>query len=90
MSSTTVVNLAARLRQAAQARQEARKGVVSLMKALVLRLVRDDEGQDLIEYVLIGALISTAIVAGASTLGTNLNTWYQGMADWISLRTASI
>jgi pilus assembly protein Flp/PilA len=54
------------------------------MKALVLRLVRNDEGQDLIEYVLIGTLVSIAVVAGATALGTNLNAWYQNMATWVS------
>jgi pilus assembly protein Flp/PilA len=54
------------------------------MKALVLKLVRNDEGQDLIEYVLIGTLVSIAVVLGATALGTNLNTWYQNMADWVS------
>ena len=54
------------------------------MKALVIRLVRNDEGQDLIEYVLIGTLVSIAVVLGATALGTNLNTWYQNMADWVS------
>ena len=53
------------------------------MKALVLRLVRNDEGQDLIEYVLIGTLVSIAVVAGATALGTQLNAWYQNMADWV-------
>ena len=47
------------------------------MKPLIVRLVRNDEGQDLIEYVLIGTLVSIAVVAGATALGTNLNTWYQ-------------
>jgi pilus assembly protein Flp/PilA len=54
------------------------------MKALVRRLVQNDEGQDLIEYVLIGTLVSIAVVLGATALGTNLNTWYQNMADWVS------
>jgi Flp pilus assembly pilin Flp len=54
------------------------------MKALLLLLVLNDEGQDLIEYVLIGTLVSIAVVLGATALGTNLNTWYQNMADWVS------
>jgi len=54
------------------------------MKALVLRLVRNDEGQDLIEYVLIGTLVSIAVVLGATALGTNLNGWYNNMATWVS------
>ena len=60
------------------------------MKAFVLRLVRSDDGQDLIEYVLIGALVSIVVVAGATALGTNLNDWYQGMADWVNDMTAAI
>jgi pilus assembly protein Flp/PilA len=59
------------------------------MKALVLRLVRDDEGQDLIEYVLIGTLVSIAVVAGATALGTNLDTWYQNMANWVNTRATT-
>jgi pilus assembly protein Flp/PilA len=59
------------------------------MKALVVRLVRNDEGQDLIEYVLIGTLVSIAVVAGATALGTNLNTWYQNMATWVNTRATS-
>ena len=54
------------------------------MKALVVRLVRNDEGQDLIEYVLIGTLVSIAVVLGATALGTNLNLWYNNMAQWVS------
>ena len=54
------------------------------MKNLIARLVRDDQGQDLIEYVLIGTLVSVAVVIGAGALGTNLNQWYQNMADWVS------
>ena len=54
------------------------------MKALVVRLVRNDEGQDLIEYVLIGTLVSVAVVLGATQLGSNLNTWYNNMATWVT------
>ena len=57
------------------------------MKRLTGRFVRNDEGQDLIEYVLIGALVSIAVVAGATALGTSLNSWYQNMATWVSQQT---
>jgi pilus assembly protein Flp/PilA len=57
------------------------------MKQLIVRFVRNDEGQDLIEYVLIGALVSIVVVAGATALGTNLNSWYQNMATWVSQQT---
>ena len=57
------------------------------MKQLIVRFVRNDEGQDLIEYVLIGTLVSIAVVAGATALGTSLNAWYQNMATWVSLNS---
>jgi Flp pilus assembly pilin Flp len=57
------------------------------MKALVLRLVRNDEGQDLIEYVLIGTLVSIGVIVGAGALGTQLNGWYQNMADWVGTKS---
>jgi pilus assembly protein Flp/PilA len=60
------------------------------MKQLIVRFVRDDEGQDLIEYVLIGTLVSIAVVAGATTLGGNLNAWYDKLATWVSTQTANV
>jgi Flp pilus assembly pilin Flp len=56
------------------------------MKQLFAHLVWDDQGQDLIEYVLIGSLVSVAVVIAAGALGTNLNDWYQALADWASRR----
>ena len=60
------------------------------MKAVLLRLVRNDEGQDLIEYVLIGTLVSIAVVLGATALGTNLNTWYNDLAGWVTTQSNKI
>lgn len=60
------------------------------MKALVLRLVRNDEGQDLIEYVLIGSFVSIAVLVAATALGTNLNTWYSRVASWVSSAAAAV
>jgi pilus assembly protein Flp/PilA len=60
------------------------------MKQLVVRFVRNDEGQDLIEYVLIGTLVSIAVVLGAGALGTNLNNWYNSLAGWVSRRSAAV
>jgi pilus assembly protein Flp/PilA len=60
------------------------------MKAVLLRLVRNDEGQDLIEYVLIGTLVSIAVVAGATALGTQLNGWYGKLASWVSTQATKV
>jgi len=54
------------------------------MKRLIARLVRDDQGQDLIEYVLIGSFVSIGALVGASLLGANLNGWYNDVGVWVA------
>ena len=44
------------------------------MKALIARFVRDEEGQDLIEYALLAALIALATGAAMTTLSTSIST----------------
>jgi Flp pilus assembly pilin Flp len=46
------------------------------MKNLIARLVREDDGQDLIEYALIATFVSLVAAAGATLLGTSLDQWY--------------
>jgi len=52
------------------------------MKQLMKRFVREDEGQDLIEYVLLASFIAAGVILGATALGTNLNNWYNGVGTW--------
>jgi pilus assembly protein Flp/PilA len=54
------------------------------MKAMFARFVRDDQGQDLIEYALLGSFVALAAYTGASAVGTNLNTWYGKVALWVT------
>ena len=54
------------------------------MKNLIARFVREDDGQDLIEYALLGSFVALAAYAGANYLGTNLNTWYTGIGSVVS------
>ncbi len=58
------------------------------MKALKLikKCVRNEDGATAIEYGLIAALIGVAIIGGATSLGTGLDTTLQSVAD--SLATA--
>ena len=39
-------------------------------------LVKNDEGQDLLEYALLGGLIAITAIAGVSKLGTTLNSTF--------------
>ena len=47
------------------------------VKNLITRmrtLMRDDSGQDLLEYALLAALIAVVAMAGITTLGNTINT----------------
>jgi len=46
------------------------------MKNLIARFVRDEQGQDLIEYALLAGFISLAVVTAVTNVGTSLNTLY--------------
>jgi Flp pilus assembly pilin Flp len=51
---------------------------------MLSRFIRDDQGQDLIEYILLGSFIALVALGGATVLGTKINTWYSNVADWVS------
>ena len=57
---------------------------------MLQRLVHDDHGQDLIEYVLLGSFIAIAALLGVTALGTNMNTWYSAIASWATKQSAKV
>jgi pilus assembly protein Flp/PilA len=60
------------------------------MKHLIVRFVREDEGQDLIEYALLATFVSVAAAVGATAAGTELNGWYNALASKVSGMAASL
>ncbi len=50
------------------------------LTTLALRFVRDEDGQDLIEYALLATFVALVAIAGATLLGTALNNWYGQVA----------
>ena len=44
------------------------------------RWIREDPGQDLIEYALIGAFVALVAYTGTNNLGVSLTEWYGAMA----------
>ena len=52
------------------------------MKSLIVRFVREEEGQDLIEYALLASLIALVGIAGAAAVGTKIS------AKWAAIVTA--
>lgn len=51
------------------------------MKNLFARFAKDESGATAIEYGLIATLIGIAIILGATALGTQLNTVFQGISE---------
>jgi pilus assembly protein Flp/PilA len=50
------------------------------MSKIFARFMKDESGATAIEYGLIAALISVALIAGASTLGGALNNQFKNLA----------
>ena len=51
------------------------------MTTLFARFVKDESGATAIEYGLIAALISVALITGATTLGNALNNQFDQISD---------
>ena len=54
------------------------------MQKLVTRFIKDESGATAIEYGLIAALIGIAIIAGASSLGGELNDKFTDVATAVN------
>ncbi|MGV2101395.1 Flp family type IVb pilin [Rhizobium sp. 21-4511-3d] len=58
------------------------------MIKFVKRLFRDESGATAIEYGLIAALISVALIAGASSLGNSINATFGGVSTKMANATS--
>lgn len=50
-----------------------------IMNKLFARFLKDESGATAIEYGLIAALISVGIIAGATALGSSINTTFENL-----------
>jgi len=50
------------------------------MRVLLNKFIANEDGATAIEYGLIAALVAVVIIAGLTTLGTKLNTTFNGVA----------
>jgi pilus assembly protein Flp/PilA len=46
------------------------------MRSVLVRFIRDDEGQDLIEYGLLAGLITALVVAAITSIGNKVKTLF--------------
>jgi pilus assembly protein Flp/PilA len=49
-----------------------------------LRFIREDDGQDVVEYGLLIATIAIVVLVGVGFFGTNINAWFQSLAGHIT------
>jgi Flp pilus assembly pilin Flp len=54
------------------------------MKNLLVRIWRETEGQDLVEYALIVAAIALALITAVKSIATGLSTMYDSIAAALS------
>ncbi|WP_337268143.1 Flp family type IVb pilin [Oryzifoliimicrobium ureilyticus] len=54
------------------------------MVNVIKKFIRDESGATAIEYGLIAALISVALIAGASSLGNRLGATFNGLSTKMS------
>jgi pilus assembly protein Flp/PilA len=52
---------------------------------VILQILKDESGQDLIEYALVVALIAFAATAGMSSLATAINTAFNHMGTKLAV-----
>jgi len=56
-----------------------------LSSGVLSRLVREEEGQDLVEYAMLVALIALIAAVGVAAFGTALSTWFSNITSSIPL-----
>ena len=51
----------------------------NVMTQLIARFLRDEQGQDIIEYALIGSFVAFGAYLGADQLGKGYKAWFEAM-----------
>lgn len=54
------------------------------MNTTILRLVRDESGQDLPEYAMLIGLVALAVIVAVALLGTSISTTFNDVGSTIS------
>jgi Flp pilus assembly pilin Flp len=54
------------------------------MKQIIAKFIADEQGQDIIEYALLGSFVSMAAYTGATALSAGYNAWFGDIAASVS------
>jgi len=58
------------------------------MKQIIAKFIADEQGQDIIEYALVGSFVSLASYAGANALGLAYDKWFTDIAGAVAKGSA--
>lgn len=50
----------------------------------ILQFIREEDGQDVVEYGLLIATIAIVVLIGVGIFGSNINAWFQNLAGRIT------
>ncbi len=56
---------------------------------IVQQLIREDEGQDVVEYGLLVATIGLVVLAGTAAFGSNIQGWFSTLSTKVTTHTGS-
>jgi len=51
------------------------------MKQIIAKFIADEQGQDIIEYALLGSFVAFGALSGANYLAGAYNNWFSGIGD---------
>jgi len=60
------------------------------MKQIIAKFIADEQGQDIIEYALLGSFVAFGAYTGATILGTAYSNWMSGIGDTVDDAAAAI
>ena len=58
--------------------------------SFLLDFLREEEGQDLIEYALLASFLSIAAAVGATAAGTALDGWYNALSTRVGAMATAV
>ncbi len=57
---------------------------------LVRRFIREEDGQNVVEYALVLTLVAVAAIAGLTLAGQNINNWWSAIGSYVGTLTSTI
>ena len=60
------------------------------MKQIIAKFIADEQGQDIIEYALLGSFVAFGAYAGATTLGTAYSNWLSDVGGKVDTAASKI